>query len=291
MQPAPSETPGLRVTAYVLVADPCFLRESIASYLPWVDRVVLSYDEDGLSWSGERLPIDRCLEILADFPESAPLVHAPGRFSAPGTPALESETRQRQAALDQASEDADWVVQLDSDEVVTSPQAFFGSISRADASGAAGLDYPSRWLYSRVGPGRYLEKSRRWGGLSAGYPGPLAVRAGSRLRLARQMDGRLYRVDFAARSTDPWRPRDAPVHEVVAPEDGVLHFSWVRPDALMREKLAWSGHADGMDARDEYRRWVWRTKHPWSAAALSPFRSDEWFRLVNIPEPPGGQPT
>lgn len=286
-----SASKSMRIAAYVLVADPAFLRESVAAYYPWVDRIVLSFDESSTSWSGARLPVAECLELLAPIDTEDKFVYAPGQFAAVGQPALESETRQRQAALEKAQAGADWVLQLDSDEVMLAPSAFFGALDRAASAGAAALDFPSRWLYTRVGPGVYLERSNRAGRIAASYPGALAVRAGTRLRLARQADAQHYRVDFSARNTDPWRPRDARVDEVIGADDAVAHFSWVRPASVIRKKFAWSGHADGIDASAEYERWVWRTKHYRLTAARTPFsRSSDRFRVVRIPEPPGGEP-
>lgn len=281
----------MRISAYILVADPAFLRESVAAYYPWVDRIVLSFDQNSISWSGVPLPVDHCLKILAPVDTEGKFVYAPGLYAATERPALQSETLQRQSALEVAGTGADWVLQLDSDEVMLSPEVFFRALRRADYAGARALDFPSRWLYSRVSPGLYLERSSRAGRVAASYPGALAVRPGTRLRLARQTDAPHYRVDFAARNTDPWRSRDASVDEVISPDDSVAHFSWVRPASVIQEKFAWSGHADGIDAAAEYRRWLRRTKHYRVTAALTPFsRSSDWLRLAHIPEPPGGEP-
>lgn len=282
---------SMRISAYILIADPAFLRESVAAYYPWVDRIILSFDQNSTSWSGVPLPVDYCLKILAPVDTESKFVYAPGPYAATERRALESETLQRQSALEVAGAGADWVLQLDSDEVMLSPDTFFGALSRADSAGASALDFPARWLYSRVGPGLYLERSNRVGRVAASYPGALAVRPGTRLRLARQTDAPHYRVDFAARNTDPWRPRDAPVDEVISSDDAVAHFSWVRPASVIQEKFAWSGHADGIDALVEYRRWIWRTKHYRFTAARTPFsRSSDWLRIAHIPEPPGGEP-
>ena len=47
----------MRVTAYVLIADPNFLAASLGSYYRWVDRIVLSYDRTATSWTGTPLPV------------------------------------------------------------------------------------------------------------------------------------------------------------------------------------------------------------------------------------------
>ncbi len=280
------------VTAYVMLADPSYLAESLSAYYPHVDRIVLSYDEAGISWTGTPLPIQQCLTIARAVDTEGKCVPAPGHFARLDHDAFQNETHQRQVALDAASESADWVLQLDTDEVMLRPEAFFASLHRADDAGAGGLDYPSRWLYSRVGRGRYLEQTNRLWRFAASYPGPLAVKAGTRLTLARQADVPLYRVDLRHRNTDPWRPRDAPVHEVITPAEAVVHFSWVRQPDVIRRKFEWSGHTEEMKAPPVYRRWEWRTRHPLLTVATTPLRrrSRPWYRLSAIPEPPGGPP-
>lgn len=280
------------VSAYVLLADPSYLAESLAAYYPHVDRIVLSYDARGLSWTGTPLPVEQCLAIARALDVEGKCVEAPGRFARPDVDPLDNDTHQRQAALDLASEGAQWVLQLDTDEVMLKPGRFFGALRNADAAGAGGLDFPARWLYSRVAPGRYLEQTDRLWRRVASYPGPLAVRAGTRLKLARQADVPLYRVDLRGRNTDPWHPADAPVHEVIAADEAVLHFSWVRrPDAIQR-KFGWSGHTAEMKPPAVYRRWEWRTRHPLLTVATTPLRgrSRAWYRLAGVPEPPGGEP-
>jgi len=281
-----------RVHAYVLVADPSYLRESISAYYPHVDRIVVSYDHSATSWTGTPLPLEQCLQIIATVDPERKCVLAPGVFARLDHPPLDNDTHQRQAALDQASEGADWVLQLDTDEVMLDPGIFFDMLARADEAGAGGLDFPARWLYTRAAAGRYLEASRRFWQVAASYPGPLAVRAGTRLRHARQADAELYRVDFRSRNTDPWRARDAPVHATISEQQAVLHFSWVRDSAVIRRKFSWSGHTKAMRPPRVYRRWEWRTRHPLVTGLMTPLRPQNagWYKVVEIPEPPGGVP-
>lgn len=282
----------LRVNAYVLVADPSYLRESMSAYYAHVDRIVLSYDRSATSWTGTPLPIEQCLRIIAELDVDAKCVHAPGEFARLDHAPLENDTHQRQVALDIASEGADWVVQLDTDEVLTDVNSFFEMIQRADASGAAGLEYPARWLYTRSRRGWYLEVTRRWWQRAASFPGPVAVKSGTRLRHARQADVELFRVDVEAHNTDPWHPRDAPVHAVIDASHAILHFSWVRDAEVIRRKFGWSGHTADMRPPVVLRRWLWRTRHPILTAVMTPLRRRDAgrYRLTRIGEPPGGVP-
>jgi hypothetical protein len=280
----------MRITAYAMLADPSFLRESLQSYYAHVDRIVVCYDRSATSWTGTPLPVEACLEMVDEVDVDGKCVALPGDFADLNRSPLDNDTHQRQVALDAASDGADWVLQLDTDEVVPSPRVFFGALGKADAQRFAGLDFPARRLYSRVRAGRYLEYSRRFGRVAASYPGPVAVRAGTTLRLARQADVSLYRVDVRPHGTDPWYRRDAPIHEVIGVDEAVLHFSWVRTHEIMLRKFAWSGHAPEIDGPIEYRAWVRRTRRPHLAAFASTFRSSDWLRVVDIPEPPGGDP-
>lgn len=283
---------GTGVSAYIMLADPNYLAQSVQAYYPYVDRIVLSFDVNATSWTGTPLPVAQCLRIVRELDRDDKCELAPGHFARSGIDPLENDTFQRQDALDRASRYGRWVLQLDTDEVMLDPAAFFAALDRADRAAAGGLDYPARWLYSRVAPGRYLEQTDRLWRRAASYPGPLAVRAGTRLRLARQADVELYRVDFRDRNTDPWHPADAPVHETVAPGQAVAHFSWVRRPEVIQRKFGWSGHTEQMKPPPVYRAWQRRTRHPLLTVMTTPLRrrSRAWYRLSTVPEPPGGAP-
>ncbi|ANC32725.1 hypothetical protein [Isoptericola dokdonensis] len=274
----------MRRHAYVLAADPHFLTASIRSYYDRVDRIVVSYDATSTSWTGTPLPVEQCLAAIRALDVDGRCVLAPGSFADLDRDPLTNDTRQRQVALDQASEGADWVVQLDTDEVLARPETFFAALDHTEEAAADGLDYPARWLYTRAGADRFLESSTRFGRPVASFPGPLAVRAGTTLTLSRQADVPLYRVDLRPWNTDPHHPRTAVVHEVVPLEAAVLHYSWVRPPEIMRRKFAWSGHAAEYTRRGVYERWESFSRRPRLAALTSPLRSDDWFRVGRVPD-------
>ena len=274
----------MRLHAYVLAADPAFLAQSVQSYYDVVDRIVVSYDAEGLSWTGTPIPVEQCLEILRAIDTEDKCVFVPGAFARLDHEPLENDTYQRQTALDLASEGADWVLQLDTDEVLPSSAPLVSAIRSAEASGHGGVDYPARWLYARVGPGTYLEASTRSGRPAASFPGPLAVRSGTTLRHCRQADVPLFRVVLRPWNTDPFHPRTATVHEVVGHEDAVIHYSWVRSDETMRRKFGWSGHTAVYSRPDVYDAWVRRARHPRLTALTSPLRSRDWYRVTHAPD-------
>ncbi|WP_146340767.1 hypothetical protein [Nesterenkonia sp. NBAIMH1] len=274
----------MRLTAYVLAADPNYLASSVRAYYPFVERIIVSYDRSSTSWTGTALPVQECLDILSALDSEGKCVLTPGDFARLDHDPLSNDTFQRQHALDAASEDADWVVQLDTDEVMLSPETFFACLERAEKAGASALDYPSRWLYSRTAGGQYLEASTRFGRPRADYPGPLAVRAGTQLVQARQTPAPLYRVDLRPWNTDPAHNHAVTVHEVIPPDAAVLHFSWVRDHDTIRRKFGWSGHAEDYSKPEIYRLWAARQRRPRLTALSSPLRRRAWFRLAAIPD-------
>lgn len=296
-RPAPSETVGpdpgrLRLGAYLLLGDPAFLEQSIRSLYPIADRIVVVFDEAGLSWTKRPLPVGECLSVVDRVDVAGKVVRLPGKFHDTGLPPLEAETVERNAGIAALGETVDWVVQIDTDEVLGNPARFVASIRRARSAGRSAVDYPARWLYGHVGGRTYLERCRRTWGISAGYPGPVAVKAGTSLRLARQCDVPVWRVDFRSRNTDPFHPKDVPVDETVDPADAIWHFSWVRSESQMRAKSGSSGHVDDLDWSREIDLWLARCRHPHLTTLFTPLRrspsisgAPTWLRSVRVPAP------
>ena len=171
----------LRLNAYVLAADPSWIEESVASYYHLVERIVVSYDETATSWTGVPISSEECLARLRAVDVESKMEFLPGRYYRPDFHPLENDTYQRQAAVDAASVGADWVLQLDTDEVLGDPDEFLLSLQAAHERGFTGLEYPSRILYQHVRGRLYLEQCTRLWSVSAHYPGPMAVAAGSTL--------------------------------------------------------------------------------------------------------------
>lgn len=215
----------------------------------------------------------------------------PGIFHDTGLSPLEAETLERNTGMAALGDQVDWVVQIDTDEVLGDPGRFVEAIVRAQSEGRSALDYPARWLYGHVGGQIYLERCRRIWGIAAGYPGPMAVKAGTTLTLARQCNVPTWRVDFKRHNTDPAHPRRVAVDESVRPDEGVWHFSWVRSEEEMRNKAASSGHADEVDWGREIDRWLDRCRHPRLTTLLTPVRrppavvgAPTWLRTARVPD-------
>lgn len=268
-----------RINAYVLAAEPAWIEESIQSYYQLVDRIVVSYDRSGRSWTGTPMPIDECLMRLKSVDPQGKLDFRPGDYARPGRHPMENDTHQRQEALQQASDGADWVVQLDTDEVVTNLGVFHESLMEADAGNYDALVYPARWLYQRVSGSLFLEgSSRLWRRLEA-YPGPVAVRPGVELRLARQGGTELYVVGYSRKTLPLYFLPPVPVRKVISYKDAILHFSWIRSDDEMTAKLTSWGHSHDRDWSHHLRRWRRAARHPLLTAASTPFQPDKLDRV------------
>jgi len=280
----------LRIGAYVLLADPAFLAQSIRSYYDLVDRIVVLYDEAGLSWSRQPLVLEPLLSVVEEVDVDGKVVLVPGDFHSSDAELLVIETAERNVGIATFGQEVDWVLQIDTDEVLGNPPRFLESLVRADEAGKDALDYPARWLYGHVGGDRYLERCRRLWGITAGYPGPVAVRAGTTLTLARQCKVPTWHVDFGPRNTDPAHSRDTRVDEQVRAEDTIWHFSWIRSETDMRAKSLTSGHAHEIDWHREIDRWVSRCRHPHLTTLLTPMRrspdvvgAPTWLRSTRVP--------
>jgi hypothetical protein len=287
---SPDNSRPLRLGAYVLLADPAYLEESIRSYYGIVQRAAIVYDESGLSWTGKPLPLERLLSTVRSLDPEGKFTYHPGNFHDPALAPLEADTHERNAGMAALGDEVDWVLQIDTDEVLGNPARFLQSIERAEAAGLTALDYPARWIYGHVNDRMFLERCRRNWGISAGYPGPVAVRSGTKLTLARQCDQPSWRVDFRPHNTDPAHPRDARIDEQVRPEDGIWHFSWVRSEAEMRLKSTTSGHVNDFDWTKEIDRWSSRCRHPYLTTLFTPVRrhpatvgGPTWLRTVKVP--------
>jgi hypothetical protein len=275
-----------RINAYVCLADPAYIAESVRSYYHLVDTIVVSYDHLSVGWTGAKIPVDECLaQLKAADPENK-MRFRPGDFHSPELTPVQLDTYQRQTALDEASEGADWVLQLDTDEVMSDTKTFRECLALTEAAGKEALHYPSRWLFAAVNEKYFLESSSRLWQPLASYPGPVAVRPGHKLSVCRQAPtASLFRVDIRKQNTDPWYPKDTPVDHVIDQDSAIWHFSMVRSDEHMLNRLKWHTHHDDPVWKSKMEYWFWAKKHPLMAVMTTPFRRKrDWasYRVLRL---------
>lgn len=279
----------MKTNAYILAADPAWIEASVTSYYSLVERIVVSYDENGFGWTGAPLDIDQCLQRLRAMDRDGKLDFRPGHYARREFYArpLENDTFQRQCALDQAGTDADWVLQLDTDEVIGEAGVFADCLKQADRLGRQALNYPSLWLYCQAFGEWYLEWCNRGWRRAPGYPGPMAVRSGSRLTLARRVETGHYHVDLSRRGSSGRVPNGIKVDRVVEAEQAIWHFSMLRDEAWLRRKFISSGHAHERNWHEEVDGWLWARRHPLLKTLFSQFGRGPHkrpLRLTKMPE-------
>ena len=264
----------MRINAYLFAADGEFVERSVASYYDLVDRLVVSYDASGRAWNGVPLDVEDCLRRLGGLGK---VERRAGRFCRPELAPMAAETAQRTAALAAAGDGADWVLQIDADEVLPDREALLAALRAAEELGLAAVEWPMRVLFRSLGHGRFLEVCDIDGGERYEYPGAVAVRPGTPLRNGRQVGVPFLRavVRGDARSLQVTRPaeEDETRVELLDPQQAIVHFSWAGSRARIRSKVRSWGHSDGRRTRVFYLlRWrpaplLWRTMrdfHPFS---------------------------
>ncbi|HEX4085252.1 MAG TPA: hypothetical protein VHY22_10100 [Chthoniobacteraceae bacterium] len=259
----------MKLNAYILAADPAWIEASVLSYYDHVGRIIVSYDASGRGWTGAPIDIVQCLRRLRAIDRDGKMLFRPGHYARINHDPMENDTYQRQEALNEASAGADWVLQLDTDEVVADFPIFKDCLERAERAGREALNFPAIWLYNHLSGRRYLEGCARGWKRAAGYPGPLAVRAGSKLVHARRVETGHYHVDLGSKCSPVAVPNHIQVDRVIAARHAVYHFSFVRSEAWLRSKFASWGHARHRDWQAEVEKWLQAKQRPLRAVLMS----------------------
>ena len=275
------------VNAYVLAADPTWLEHSVRAYYPHVRRIIVSYDREGRGWTGAPIPVEECLSRLRSIDADGKMRFVSGSFSTPVKDPMDNDTLQRNTALNIASEGADWVLQLDTDEWLPQWEPFAEAISRADSLRLNAMEWPMRVLYRRLADGRFLEVCSVGGHDHFEYIAPVAVRSGAFLVHSRRTAGTFLRsvVRGDQRSIQLHRPLGkGEVRESLLDfGEAILHNSWARSPADLRRKLASWGHS-GLRAWLYYvgrwlpSVWLWRRMRN-----IHPFFGEVWPALRVYP--------
>jgi len=264
----------MKIHAYVLASDPGKLEASVLSYYDLVSRIVVSYDEDGLGWTGVPTPYSaECLRRLRAIDSDKKMVYVAGRYARTEFDPLANDTYQRQDALDAASDGADWVLQIDTDEVIGAPDTFAKCMEEAIRADCDAMNYPATWLFSHAEGPWYLCRCRRGWGRVTDFPAPVMVRAGSELVHCRRVHrkSKFFHVDLNSTPSFLAWPERVPVNKIIERSEGIFHFSWVRPRAWLEAKLASWSHSGGRDWSGDLRRWDFACRRPWLASFLSQF--------------------
>ena len=277
----------MRIKAYVLAADPAWIEKSVSAYYDLVEEIIVSYDSEKRGWTGATIAVDECLSRLAVIDPDKKMRLCPGHYARLSHAPMENETYQRQCAIQEAGTDTDWVLQLDTDEVLPNTQALLDILHYADKHDIPAVEWPMRVLFHQLPDGRYLEVCAADGSDRFEYPGPIAVRPGVTLTDARRANGLFLRPTVrgdrqSLQVCQPVLPAERRV-ELIDARDAVLHNSWARSADNIRSKIAsWGHNAGWRSLAFYYLRWLpapylWRMTrdfHPfarglWPALKLS----------------------
>lgn len=283
---------SISLGAYVLPGDPVWLRSSLARYYDLLDDLVVPVPRSGRGWTGRTIPVDECRRIIADIDVRGIAREVPGDWVDPEHPMV-ADTAQRQAALDALVGHVEWVLQIDNDEVLPSPQLLVAVIAEAHSEGFDSVEWPLRVLYRSLGTNRFLSVAGAAGAETFEYPGPVAIRPTARLVEARRPAGdallRMTVVEDGGsfqlqQPVTPNETRRATVPSAAA----IIHNSWGRSPAQVWRKTRNWGHAAGVKGVAYYLiRWLpspflWRFMRNYH-----PFADGLWLSLTPFEVPEG----
>jgi hypothetical protein len=251
----------MKLKAYILAADPNWIEESVLSYYGIVQEIIVSFDGNGIGWSGKPIPVKECLRRLRAIDRDHKMKFMEGNYSLPSLTPMQNDTHQRQSAIDAIGNTADWILELDTDEILPKGSRFLSHLACVPDDITV-VEWPMRVFFQKLPSGRFLEVTDYLGRQCSEYPGPIATRPGVKLDSARVIqNARKWRFDISAVNRDPlsgalYRP-DA----VIPREEAILHFSWIRSDVDIRSKINGWGHSEDFKTVDYYGK-CW-SKAPW----------------------------
>lgn len=276
-----------RLGAYVLAADPTWLRSSLQRYYDELDILVVVASESGRGWTGAPVRAHECVEIVQQIDRRGIAEIVRGEWTDRADP-MAADTAQRQAAIDAIGDRVDWILQLDTDEILPDLRALREVLVQAESKGVGAVEWPMRVLFRKRRDGRFLEIVAPSGAPRFEYPGPIAVRPGVALREARRTTGSFIRPVVTNDSESLQISRPPEPGELREPQldasQAILHNSWARSPRAVRAKVRSWGH--GGSARSAVYYWlVWRPSPiTWRwLRSFHPFARSLWPRLAVLP--------
>jgi hypothetical protein len=282
----------VKVNAYILAADPTWLERSVGAYYGSVGKIVVSYDRSFRGWTGSRIPVEECLSRLAAIDKAKKMIFVPGDFSRPVSDPMENDTLQRASALTRASEGADWVLQVDTDEWIPDVSALLRVLGEErNIASTNGIEWPMRVLYRDLGGNRALEVCAPDGGDHFEYIAPIAVRAGAVPHHSRRVKGNFLRAVVRGDRSSIQLKRNPESMEVrrecLDPREVIIHNSWARSPQKLRRKLASWSHSSPRAWWYYFTSWL-PAKARWRRMRnLHPYFAEVWpaLRITELPFP------
>ena len=247
----------MKFKAYILAADPNWIEASVLSYYDFVEEILVSYDLDGRGWSGKPIPVEECLKRLHAIDKDKKLRLLGGNYYRSDRSPMQNDTYQRQCAIDEIGDTADWIVELDTDEVLPNASSFFKSLEKVPKDRTL-VEWPMRVFFQKTPSGKFLEVTTFFRKQLSEFPGPVATRPGVKVDNARCSSAATrWHFDIGPTTYVPELKSRKPVDGIIAKDDAILHFSWVRSDEDILKKVnGWSHSTDFNPG--EYFKNVWK---------------------------------
>ena len=262
-----------KIVAYVMAADPAFLESSVLSYYDQVDKIVVTYDRNYLGWTGNPIRTEYCLALLKKIDRDDKCIFVPGDYARSeffGDP-NKNETHQRNQSIALAREFSDWIVQIDTDEVVPKSLRLLDLVDLADNNGCASVWYPMLWVFSLNSHGVTVASNRKLTPI-ADFPGPILLRADQNVIFSRQEVNRSKGLSVRCNTVLGRVDGTKVVDKRIELNELVLHYSMERTEADFQMKAINNGHAFEVDWALAYKCWKLAKKSPHLASLLSLFR-------------------
>jgi len=280
----------VKLNAYVLAADPTWLRASVLAYYPYVEKLIVSYDADSRGFTGAPIRVEECLALLRTIDTESKIEFLPGHHIASDKDYLGADTQQRSEALAHAALGADWVLQIDTDEVLPNWSPVEEALATAESLQLPAVEWPLRVLFRRLRDGSYLEVVTDTGSPHFEYA-TIAVRPGIELVECRRTAGSFLRpiVRGDRSSLQLRRPPVSGEHraEILDAGEAIWHNSWARSPAAIREKIASWSHNQGAASRLYYYRTWLPAPFTWRVLRrFHPVAPELWYRLQKSAPPP-----
>jgi hypothetical protein len=277
-------SPFRRLKAYILAADPTWIEASLGSYYSLVEEIIVSYDIQGRGYTGLPLPLEACLQKLRSMDCNGKMRYCPGSYARLDHSPMDNETHQRRCAIEQAAEGADWILQIDTDELLPSTQPLLDAMAFAEQHNLSGIEWPMRVLYQRTRQGRYLEVCATDRCDRFEYPGAIAIRPHAHLLHARVTGDAFLRVVVRGDRSSLQLSQDLKTYErraeLISASEAILHNSWARTPKNLRMKLGSWSHNSGLKSwLYYYCRWL-PAPYTWRAMRdFHPFARGLWPAL------------
>jgi hypothetical protein len=219
---------------------------AIRSYYAMADEIVLGLDEQRLTWSGRPFEIDmeRIRVFVAGIDTDRKIRIVEGDFHSLGDP-MKNDTAERSALSQECAAD-NWVVQIDSDEILLNAADF-----------------------------------RQWMLTANPQVAVLATWITVFKMFARQalvIDPPVEVVPIATRLRGAYAGARVTLEDYCQSPLQLLHFSWGRTPAELRQKLENWSHREHLDVEAFYRTW--------ESVTLENYREFKNFHPVNGPKWP-----